>query len=489
MNLSKYFSNEQLTQGQQELLIKLQSFLQKSSDSTFLLKGYAGTGKTHITAGITRYLMARKREFVILAPTGKAASVISRKTRCPAYTIHRAIYNFCESTHEEQLVEDETHQEPPHALSEVSFNDDNFDTVYIVDEASMVSDVYNDSDCCEFGSGYLLNDLIQHINPNGTNRKIIMIGDVAQLPPVGSSYSPALDEWVLNSIYNLKCQSYELTEVVRQKDKSGVMDNAKKLREELSRWCNHRFEFNTASADVSRLSTYDFLKKYVEALTEKGAGTEDAIIIAFTNKQIRKYNNYVRGLLFLPKTGIQVGEAVVCTCNHKVDKYKIISNGEFGKIKRVLPGVECRSIKVMDKVDGCFKPVVVDLNFVVLQVEFINSFGEPYLVTEKVLLNLLERSSPRPSSLENKALYVDFKKRNFINNKASHSDYIEAKLSDPYLNFLHLNFGYAITCHRAQGSEFKNVFVDTYQGRQESEQYIRWLYTAITRTSDKLYIK
>ena len=306
MNLSGYFSNEQLTQGQQELLIKLQDFLQKSSDSTFLLKGYAGTGKTHITAGITRYLIARKRKFLILAPTGKAASVISRKTHCPAYTMHRAIYNFCESTHEEQLVEDDIHQEPPHTLSEVSFNGDDFDTVYIVDEASMVSDEYNQSDCCGFGSGYLLHDFIKHINPNGTNRKIIMIGDAAQLPPVGSSYSPALDEGILNSRYNLKCQSYELTEVVRQKNKSGVMDNAKKLREELSRWCNHRFEFNTASADVSRLSTYDFLKKYIEVLTEKGAGTEDAIIIAFTNKQIRKYNNYVRGLLFLPKTCIQV---------------------------------------------------------------------------------------------------------------------------------------------------------------------------------------
>jgi hypothetical protein len=489
MSLSRYFSSEQLTQGQQELLIKLQKFLQKSSDSTFLLKGYAGTGKTHITAGITRYLMERKRKFVILASTGKAASVISRKTRCAAYTIHRVIYNFCESKNKEHPIEGDIHQEPPHTLSEVGLNDDDFDTVYIVDEASMVSDEYSQSDCCGFGSGYLLHDLIKYINPNGTNRKIIMIGDAAQLPPVGSYYSPALDELVLNSRYNLKCQSYELTEVVRQKDKSGVMDNAKKLREELNNWGNHGFKFDTTGADVCRLSTYDFLKRYIEALTKKGAGTEEAIIIAFTNKQIRKYNNYVRGLLFLPKTGIQVGEAVVCTCNHKVDKYKIISNGEFGKIKRVLPGVECRSIKVMDKVDGCFKPVVVDLNFVVLQVEFINSFGEPYLITEKVLLNLLERSSPRPSSLENKALYVDFKKRNFIDSKASHADYIEAKLSDPYLNFLHLNFGYAITCHRSQGSEFKNVFVDTYQGRQESEQYIRWLYTAITRTSDKLYIK
>lgn len=489
MNLSKYFSNEQLTQGQQELLIKLQSFLQKSTDSIFLLKGYAGTGKTHITAGITRYLMARNRGFVILAPTGKAANVISRKTRCAAYTIHRVIYNFHENKYEEQLIEDDVHQESPRTLSEVAINADDFDTVYIVDEASMVSDEYSQSDCCGFGSGYLLHDLIKYVNPNGTSRKIIMIGDAAQLPPVGSSYSPALDEWVLNSRYNLKCQSYELTEVVRQKDKSGVMDNAKKIREELDRWDNHSFKFNTTGADVYRLSTYDFLKRYIEALTKKGAGTEEAIIIAFTNKQIRKYNNYVRGMLFLPKTGIQVGEAVVCTCNHKIDRDNFISNGEFGKIKKVLPDVECRSVEVMDKVDGCFKPVVVDLNFVVLQVEFINSFGELYLVTEKVLLNLLERSSPRPSSLENKALYVDFKKRNFINNKASHSDYIEAKLSDPYLNFLHLNFGYAITCHRAQGSEFKNVFVDTYQGRQESEQYIRWLYTAITRTSDKLYIK
>jgi ATP-dependent exoDNAse (exonuclease V) alpha subunit len=489
MNLSRYFSNEQLTQGQQELLIKLQDFLQKSTDSTFLLKGYAGTGKTHITAGITRYLMARNRAFVILAPTGKAASVISRKTHCPAYTMHSAIYNFCESAHEELLVEDDINQEPPYTLSEVGFNGDDFDTVYIVDEASMVPDEYNQSDCCGFGSGYLLHDFIKHVNPNGTNRKIIMIGDAAQLPPVGSSHSPALDESGLNSRYNLKCQSYELTEVVRQKNKSGVMDNAKKLREELNSWGNHRFKFDTAGADVCRLSTYDFLKRYTKVLTEKGGGTEEAIIIAFTNKQIRQYNNYVRGMLFSPKADVQVGEAVVCTCNYKVNKDKIISNGEFGKIKRVLPGVECRPIEVMDKVNGYFKPVVVDLNFVVLQVEFINSFGEPYLITEKVLLNLLERSSPRPSNLENKALYVDFKKRNFLDSKTSHADYIEAKLSDPYLNFLHLNFGYAITCHRSQGSEFKNVFVDTYQGRQESEQYIRWLYTAITRTSDKLYIK
>lgn len=489
MSLSKYFSNEQLTQGQQELLIKLQDFLQKSNDSTFLLKGYAGTGKTHITAGITRYLMARNREFVILAPTGKAANVISKKTRCPAYTIHRVIYNFCESKDNEHPSEDDIHQELPHTLSEVGLNDDDFDTVYIVDEASMVSDEYSESDCCGFGSGYLLHDLIKHINPNRTNRKIIFIGDEAQLPPVNSTYSPALDEAILKSRYRLKCQSYELTEVVRQKDKSGVMSNAKKLREALISWDFHGFKFDTTHADISRLSTHDFLKKYIESLIQKATSTEEAIIIAFTNKQIRQYNNYVRGMLFSPKAAVQVGEAVVCTRNHKVDRDRIISNGEFGKIKRVFPCVECRSIEVMDKVKGGFKPVVVDLNFVVLQVEFINSFGEPYLITEKVLLNLLERSSPRPSSLENKALYVDFKKRNFINNKVNHSDYIEVKLSDPYLNFLHLNFGYAITCHRSQGSEFKNVFVDTYQGRQESEQYIRWLYTAITRTSDKLYIK
>lgn len=489
MSLLKYFSGEQLTKGQQGLLAQLQFFLQKSSDSTFLLKGYAGTGKTHIMSGVTRYLMEINRTFLILAPTGKAANVISRKTRCAAYTIHRAIYRFCEGTDEEKLIVDDIHQEPPHTLSEVSLNDDDFDTVYIVDESSMISDSFSDSDCCEFGSGYLLHDLVEHINPNRTNRKIIMIGDSAQLPPVNSSYSPALDEALLKSRYNLKCQSYELTEVVRQKGKSGVMDNAKKLREALVNWDFYGVKIDTTSADISRLSTYDFLKTYIEALTGKGMGVEEAIIIAFTNKQIRKYNNYVRGMLFSPRASIQVGEAVVCTCNYRVDRDNFISNGEFGKIKKVLPNVECRSIEVMGKIKGGLKPVVVDLSFVELQVEFVNSFGEPYLVTRKALLNLLERSSPRPSNLENKALYVDFKKRNFFDKKISHSDYIEAKLADPYLNFLHLNFGYAITCHRSQGSEFKNVFVDTYRGRQKGEQYIRWLYTAITRTSDKLYIK
>lgn len=487
MKISDYYSNNVLTQGQQELLVELECFLHSKSKQAFIFHGYAGVGKSFLMTGVTKYLEAKERQFVIIAPTGKAAKVIANKTNQEATTIHRAIYSYYD-TNKEPIGED-VHLDPEQMMSKISDNEDAKDCIYIIDESSMVSDKFSQSELCKFGSGCLLQDLLEYIKlDEHPNRKVVFIGDNAQLPPIHNAYSPALNEPMLKAVYNLQCQSFELTEVVRQKSGSGVMNNATNLREAIMNGSCQHFQFDTTEDDVNTLTNKEFLNAYFDACNETVAGTDNTVIIAYSNRQISDYNHDIRAKLFYPYADIQVGEKIICVKNYQTED-NFISNGEFGKITKILSGIECRSVEVKEKIIKGFRSTMVDLNFLEVEVEFKDDYGKPFTLSKKVLINLLDSASPRLSYLEYKALYIDFNKRFSDSYKKEGVTYKEAKLDDPYLNFLHIKFGYAITCHKAQGSEWDNVFVDIYRGNQSGEQYFRWLYTSVTRASNKLYIK
>ena len=486
MNISDFFKGNELTKGQSDLIGELEQFLMDEDCSIFLLKGFAGVGKTFLTIGVTDYLKAKEQQFVLMAPTGKAAKVIASKTNKKAKTIHRVIYSYFDS--DKKSVDSELNDEAPELKSRVKSNEDSPGTIYIIDEASMLSNQFNKSEACSFGSGYLLNDLLEYINLNAGNKKVIFIGDNAQLPPVRDSFSPALDNDYLSDHFQLNCRSFELTEVVRQKLSSGVICNANRLRRAMASNNFEDLSFDISADDVQALSSEEILERYLSLCKNKVEMTSDSIIIAYTNLQVRDYNNAIRAEMFGPEARLQVGEKIICVSNYRRDN-RFISNGEFGRVARVLSGPEIRTTEVKYKTKKGRHSKLVDLCFIDVEIEFMDDSGAPYVETSKILTNLLYDASPRLNRLEYKALYVDFIQRNpHLMGKKNLIKRKEVAASDPYLNVLQIKFGYAITCHKSQGSEWPNVFVDTYFKNPKSMTYFRWLYTAITRTSKNLYI-
>tara|TARA_R110000803_G_scaffold38574_1_gene83470 strand:- start:498 stop:1958 length:1461 start_codon:yes stop_codon:yes gene_type:complete len=484
MSISKHFKGQSLTNDQQKLLTELEEFILTDLSSVFLLKGYAGTGKSYIMTGVTRYLKSLNKDFVIVAPTGKAAKVIANKTKSKATTIHRVIYEFFEKDKEPV---DEFISRKPDSLSYLSDNEDEPDNVYIIDESSMISDKFSTSEIGKFGSGYLLQDLLEYVDfKNHPRRKIIFIGDNAQLPPIRSLYSPALKESLLRDIYGLRCQSCELTEVVRQKSESGVMKNALALRGAMASKESLDFKFDTTFEDVCSLPEDGFVGKYIELCEGDIKKTDNITIITKTNKKAGDYIHDIRAKLFHPAAPIQVNEKVMCVKNFSIE-HNFISNGEFGRVTKIVSEVEYRNIEIQEKLPTKILVTPVELKFIDLEIEFRDDYGKPYLITQKVLLNLMYESIPRLEGVLYQALRADFNKRFKTHYKPLRIEYKEAKKVDPYWNFIHLKFGYAITCHKAQGSEWKHVFVDVHRYGEIDKDY-RWLYTAITRTSDKLYI-
>ena len=231
--MQEYFKkNYKLTNDQTELVLELERFI-NSSSSVFLLKGYAGTGKTFMMKGLTDFFVNTNRSFKMAAPTGRAAKVISQKTKHKAYTIHKSIYSSKDL--KEFKTKDESGTETFKFYYELKNNEDPLNTVYIIDESSMLSNVYSEGEFFRFGSGYLLKDLLKFINidNNDQDKKIIFIGDNAQLPPVNMNFSPALDSNYLKENYNIYSSEFELTEVLRQNTNSGILHNATKLRQSL----------------------------------------------------------------------------------------------------------------------------------------------------------------------------------------------------------------------------------------------------------------
>lgn len=486
-NIKDAFSEYTLTDGQSELVSRLEEFLSSDSESAFILRGYAGTGKTFITKGLTEYFQAVGRNYVLAAPTGKAAKVISNKTKSLAFTIHRTIYSFKDISEyrDDELDGTQTYK----FYSELAVNELPVDTVYIVDEASMVPDVYTEAEFFRFGSGFLLSDFLKYVNldHNDHRKKIIFIGDDAQLPPVGMSFSPALDADYLFREHSVRTTSYELTDVVRQKAESGVMTNSIILRKALEKGMFNQLSVDLQAPDVAKVEHCDLMDRYLDSCDGKING--ESIVIAHSNADVAAYNKRIREHFFPGNPEVMAGDKVMAVTNCSVYGF-FISNGDFGLVRQVLGAAERRSITIKRRNHdtGDVETIDIPLAFRHVEVGFRDLDGQPKFFEAMILENLLYSDQPSFSSDENKALYLDFCIRH-PRLKPKTVEFKNTLMSDPYFNALRLKFGYAITCHKAQGSEWNNVFVKCKTNQNQlTAGYFRWFYTAITRTSKRLWL-
>ncbi len=538
MTLKNTFSKHELTSGQNELLDELDKFLSDKS-TCFLLKGYAGTGKTFMMKGLTDFLTETKRSFRIAAPTGRAAKVISQKTKHKAYTIHKTIYSSKDLKEFKTKNEDGT--ETFKFYYELKHNEDPNNTIYIIDEASMLSNVYSEGEFFRFGSGFLLKDLINYINfdNNEHNKKVIFIGDNAQLPPVNMNFSPALDGKYLQENCNIISSEFELTKVVRQKAESGILHNATKLRQSLKANIFNQLDIETNFKDINKTKHEELLYKYLKACNN--TIDEETIIIAYSNASVKQYNELIRKHFFPNKNEITTNDKILLVANNYNYGIELL-NGDFGIIQRIKGECE-RRITVLRKIDkkGETQDIPVEIVYRNVEIVFKDIENTPHIIDCKIVENLLYSEKRDITSDQQKAMYIDFWIRNpkinqikqllhaktikydklnelvrqlspndinadilekikefqkeYFNNPTNNrirkiSVYIlkDALKADPYFNALRIKFGYAVTCHKAQGGEWANTFLNckTSMGYFNSS-YFRWLYTGITRAKENLY--
>lgn len=419
----------------------------------FILKGYAGTGKTTIISSILK--VARQFNFltILLAPTGRAAKVMSTYSNKKAFTIHKKIYKQTADSYSGNLVFEK----------QKNYQDN---TLFIVDEASMISDEK------EFGSRSLLDDLIEYVYENPGN-KLLLVGDTAQLPPVKRELSPALDPVYLEKNFYMSVFEEELVEVMRQDQQSGILSNATVLRNELKEE-KPVIAINTKSfRDIYRM-TGEKLEEGLRYAYNK-YGTENTIIITRSNKTAVLYNQYIRRNINFCEDELDAGDRLMVVRNNysvldEDSPAGFIANGDF---------VELQKIKKTEEMHG-FRFANVSLR--------LTDYDDQPAFETKIFLDTLNSPTPAMSVEDNRKLY-DSVVADYIHIQ-SKKDRAEAIRKDPYLNALQVKFAYALTCHKSQGGQWNAVFID--QGylpeQQVNSEFIRWLYTAITRSIDEVFL-
>ncbi len=460
----------QLTQQQNKVFAKIKAFID-SDASVFILRGYAGTGKTTIIKFIADYL-APRCNVKLMAPTGRAARVLTVRTGHPACTIHKAIYErAC-------LVSTDT---PDVAESEYKFvfpiheDDKEGKVVAIVDEASMVCSRKMEHELFVFGTNNLLEDLLTYVRPS-FGGKIIFVGDPAQLPPVGESGSNALNAEYFKE-RGFKVFDEELTEVLRQTDGSVILKNAMMIRDLLNSEKRNCLVFEEKENDVETIPPKDFLNKYIEY--RKQSTINDCVVICYSNKTASAYNRKIRTALYGEDVPIRENDILLIAQNN----YRLgRMNGEFVPVLDVGARTQ-QSAPVYIQVGGEKKRIVVTINFV--QVTVLDGNGNP--MTCMLVEDFLTSEKAAMSVDENRALYINFCIRN-PHLKQGTPDFCDALMSDPYYNAIRAKYGYAVTGHKCQGGEWGKVFVD-YTGRTGlNDDSLRWAYTVTTRAKHTLYV-
>jgi ATP-dependent exoDNAse (exonuclease V) alpha subunit len=462
--------------GQDAAMNAMKKFVSpESNDSIFILKGYAGTGKTTLLKYFINYCRSEKLRVGLMASTGRAAAVLRNKTKSDASTVHSLIYKFDQV----KETDDKAWENSEASFGQLYLNftpcsilDDELKDVYIVDEASMISGFTNDSlDMTKFGTGNLLQDFLTVVG----NSKIIFVGDPCQLPPVDElSYSAALDEKHLKKEFNKLIETAELTEVLRQGENSEILDMATPLREQLisgriPEW--PKLNYNKNYKDIKLIeSSHELIKQYIVSL--KTYGSENCIMITYKNSEAHELNKSVRSILFPAKNTIQVGDILMVVKNCMLTGLK---NGD--------------QVVVLEIGSQTYR---ANLQFTKVKIKDINdgAISETYLI--ETLLNSTEGSLNTELS---KGLLIDFDKRMREKNiKRKSKDYNDNLKSDIYYNGLQAKYGYAITLQKAQGGEWqhvylnvtKSVYVSKFNGQPQN--ILKWLYTAITRTQKFLYL-
>ena len=451
---------QQPTQQQFEAFEKLAKFIQnRGPQDCFVLKGYAGTGKTSIISALTKTLPYLRMRSVLLAPTGRAAKVISLYSKREAYTIHKKIYRKKVAA---SIDLDFDLAENLHS-----------NTLFIIDEASMIA-----NESVSFFSSGILDDLVKYVE-SGENCNLLFIGDSAQLPPVGLYESPALQPAYLESNYGLRVTSHELTQVVRQDLQSGILWNATSIRQQINLddpEAQHPFPKLRTSGfnDVYKMTG----EKLIDGINYAydNFGQENSIVICRSNRAANLYNQHIRNTILFRDEEITGGDQIMVNKNNyywlqqeNPEDKRFIANGDLAVVKRVSNIHQEHGFRFAD-----------------LEMELQDM--DDARITCRVLLDSLHVDAPSLPQESMKELYssieldyADIKDR---------KERLSAIKADPYYNALQIKFAYAITCHKAQGGEWPLVFIDQGYINEDmlNTEFLRWLYTAVTRAKTQLFL-
>ena len=443
------------TFNQKKIIAKLSKWLADDDyRRIFLLNGYAGTGKTTIIAAFVAALKELGIKTILLAPTGRAAKVLSHYSHAEALTIHKRIYR------ERSLADYES-------KFSLDYNKER-GAIFIVDEASMLSNSSNDE---TFGSGDLLEDLITYVR-SGKECRLILVGDDAQLPPVGDDFSPALDPSTLLRYGDVEYGTMD--EVVRQSHDSGILFNATMLRCMLE---NHIFEipkFDTSYPDFKSLQGGELLEMLQDCYDRYGR--DETIVVTRSNKRANRYNEGIRRYNLSAEEEIESGDMLMVVKNNyhyaehdENSPMTFVANGDVMRLKRIRRFEDFYGFRFIDA-----------------QVEFPDY--DDYHMDIKIMLDTLASESPSLTREQSKSLFYEVEK-DYLDIKSKAKRY-RAIRENSHFNAMQVKFAYAVTCHKAQGGQWKAVFVDRclFGDEEMSKDMLRWLYTAITRATERVYL-
>ena len=460
----------ELTRQQNRVFERIKTFMD-SDASVFILRGYAGTGKTTMVKVIADYL-AQNRAVYLMAPTGRAARVLTTKTDRLAVTIHKAIYE--KACVVSKNVKDVAESEFKFVFP-VRNNEYGGKTVTIVDEASMVCSRKIEHELFVFGTDNLMEDLLDFVRPD-FGGKVIFVGDPAQLPPVGENVSNALNASYFEE-RGLKVVEAELTEVLRQKGDSVILKNAMMIRDLLKMEKRNCLVFEEKENDVETVSPDEFLNRYLDY--RKQSGKHDSVVICYSNKAASKYNSDIRTSLYGGDVPLRVNDILLITQNN----YRLgRMNGEFVPVLEIGARTQ-QSAPVYAQIGGERKRVNITINFV--QVVVPDGDGNPMLCM--LIEDLLTSDKASISIDENRALYINFCMRN-PHLKQGTQAFADALMTDLYYTAIRAKYGYAVTGHKCQGGEWGKVFVDYTDRTGLNDDSLRWAYTATTRAQNTLYV-
>lgn len=453
----------------------LDVFVQFMTDSNphavMILRGSAGTGKTSLSGAIVRTLRAVRQKVMLLAPTGRAAKVFSLNSGMPAYTIHRRIY-----------------REKAFAGVDGQFNlNDNLytDTLFMVDEASMIANLGLGG--TTFGSGCLLDDLV-HFVYQGHNDRLLLIGDKAQLPPVGEEESPALSAAMLQG-YGLSVYECDLNEVVRQSQQSGILFNATRIRQmithdDITQLPKIRF---SGFSDIREMPGAELIESLGDSYHH--VGLDDTIVVTRSNKRANIFNQGIRNMVLDREEELESGDMLMIVKNNYYwmeEERKKIKESEERKVQSneipafLANGDRAKVMKVSRRID------LYGFHFATLLLKFPDY--DNYELEATVLLDTLTSEAPALTHDQQEQLFHKIEED--YQDIPLKADRMKAIRQDPYFNALQVKFAYAVTCHKAQGGQWSHVYVD--QGYMTDEMlapdYIHWLYTAFTRATEMLYL-
>ncbi|MDR0982464.1 MAG: AAA family ATPase [Culturomica sp.] len=420
-------------------------------DNLFVLKGYAGTGKTSLISSIIKTLKDLKQNFVLLAPTGRAAKVFSAYSGESAYTIHKKIYRQKSAT---DVV----------TTFSLAFNK-HFNTLFFVDEASMISNSSGDS---AFGSGRLLDDLMEYVYA-GSNNRLVLIGDTAQLPPVGLELSPALDGGYLSKNYSATVYEADMIDVMRQSELSGILSNAIVVRALIG--CNDNLKLKVNNfPDVFNISGGELLEALEDCYGKYGV--DSTMVVCYSNKRANRYNGGIRRTVLYREDEFCNGDKIMIVKNNYFwcendENLDFIANGDIATVVKVHRTKELHGFR--------FANADVSLN------------GRDDEINVWLMLDTLTSDYPALSSEDNRKFFLSVEQD--YKNIRSRRKRMEAMRKDEFFNALQIKFAYAVTGHKAQGGQWDAVFIDQGWLTEDmlNDNYWRWLYTAITRARKRLY--